>query len=56
MYAIRSYYATVTIPDAEQIPTLEVTPETFSQEMISGILEYLFEDTPLYETNSDSEA
>jgi len=47
--------ATVTIPDAEQIPTLEVTPETFSQEMISGILEYLFEDTPLYETNSDSE-
>lgn len=41
--------AKVTIPGVDTLPTAEVVPGTFTQEMVSGMLGYLFGDIPYYQ-------
>lgn len=36
------------MPDADILPTVKVVPGRFTQEMVSGMLDYLFGDTPYY--------
>ena len=44
--------ATVTLPDVDMLPTAKVVPGSFSQEMVSGMLDYLFGDTPYYQPDN----
>lgn len=40
--------ADVSLPDAEVLPTAKVVPDVFTQEMVTGMLDYLFGDTPYF--------
>ena len=44
--------APVTLPDADILPTAKVVPGRFSQEMVWGMLDYLFGDTPYYQPDT----
>ena len=44
--------APVTLPDAGILPTAKVAPGVFTQEMVSGMLDYLFGDTPYYQPDN----
>jgi len=40
--------AAVRVPDVDALPTVKVGPGTFTQETVSGMLDYLYGDTPYY--------
>ena len=44
--------AAVTLPEAETLPIAKVVPGGFTQEMVSGMLAYLYGDEPYYLTDS----
>ena len=44
--------APVRLPDADMLPTAKVTAGRFTQEVVSGMLDYLYGDTPYYQEDN----